>query len=338
MSAGAQIDWSQYEQKPQIDFSKYAASASPTVAVGQTPQTPAGTQVNLTTGEGAEAAALRQAQVVMGAPGIQMHGEPSLMGRPPASLAQEESFENARTAPAPIPRTVGQIFGGEKPQVPAGMENAAHTAEMIPTLAQSMAPFAGNTIPEATQALAKLFSTTPDKIQDWQKINDAIGAKPSNVILPKSAGDIEDAVTMPGRGLEKIGLDAAKLSKMSPLERMQATVPEWQKAGAAIDSAVTAQTQAGKTLDAGESAYEILKKIPNPQLQQKAIDSFNGLASEVGIVNQREATPSETLALRRALSAGARFGPNGDLNSLGGIRAQLRSAVSSRSKRLRSRS
>jgi hypothetical protein len=183
MSAPAQTDWFA-QNAPQANDWFALNAPSTTVAVGQNPQTPAGTQVNLVTGEGAEAAAARQAQSEIGAQGEQMHGMVSLMGRPPASIAAEKSFENALTSPLPIPRTVGQIFGGEPAtNVPANMQNAAHAAEDIPALAQSLAA-----MPAAAEATAtmgeKAANLVPNKAQAQQafeELSTSIGEHPVKI-------------------------------------------------------------------------------------------------------------------------------------------------------------
>lgn len=174
-----------------------------------------------------------------------------------------------------------------------------------------------------TPSSASLGSTRP-----WQRINKAIGATKTSVKIPKSATAIEDATVMPARGLENEGFDAKSLGKMSPLEQQAAVVPKWHAAGQAIDKSAIDATAQNITLNPSKSALEVAGKIQNPALQEKAVQQLSNLMQEVGIRDASQATPLEALQLRRALQAGARFGPNGDLNSLGAIRAQLYGAVS----------
>jgi hypothetical protein len=166
-------------------------------------------------------------------------------------------------------------------------------------------------------------------IQEWKKINKAIGVTSKGVRIGEGAKSIEEAATMPGRTLERAGFTAKKLEKMKPLERMMAIRPHLEQAGQRIDQLLDAQEKAGKTLDVGAKVFETLKKIPNPKIQEQAIESFNYLAKELGIANQRAATPREAWKLRRALVAGSRFGQGGDLNSLANVRGALYGAVSS---------
>lgn len=164
--------------------------------------------------------------------------------------------------------------------------------------------------------------------QDWQDLNEAVGATQNSIRMSKDAGSLGDAATMPGRGLANVGFDVDTLKNLDPVERMAAIAPHYKAAGQAIDMTVQDATKAGTTLDVGNSAFDVLKSIKNPKLQDQAIDSFNSLSQEIGIANQRAATPAEARQLRQALQSGARFGPAGDLSSLGGIRAQLYRAVS----------
>lgn len=164
--------------------------------------------------------------------------------------------------------------------------------------------------------------------QDWKALNEAVGATQKSVRIGRNAKDITQVSSMPGRGLANVGFSVESLNKLNPVERMAAISPHWRSAGKAIDLAVDEATTAGKVLDSGKSVYGVIKSIENPKLQEKALEEFSYLQRELGIANLRNSTPTETLALRRALKAGSRFGPNGDLNSLGGIRARLYGAVS----------
>ena len=165
-------------------------------------------------------------------------------------------------------------------------------------------------------------------IEEWRKINKVLRVGVKGVRIGEEAKSLEQAATMPGRSLERAGFTAKKLSAMKPMERMMAIRPHLEQAGKAIETALQTEEKAGKVLDVGSRAFEVIKKIPNPKLQEQAIESFNYLAKELGIVNQRAATPTEAWKLRRALVAGARFGQGGDLNSLANIRGALYGAVS----------
>jgi hypothetical protein len=166
-------------------------------------------------------------------------------------------------------------------------------------------------------------------IQEWRNINKALGVTSKGVVIGEGAKGLEEAATMPGRTMKQLGFTAKKLEKMKPMERMVAIRPHLEQTGQQIEALLTAQEKAGKTLDVGARVFETLKKIPNPKIQEQAIESFNYLTKELGIVNQRAATPTDAWKLRRALVAGARFGQGGDLNSLANVRAALRTAVSS---------
>lgn len=165
--------------------------------------------------------------------------------------------------------------------------------------------------------------------QDWQDLNESIGATQKSVRIGKNATSLSDAATMPGRGLANVGFSTETLDAMNPVEQMAAIAPHYKAAGNAIDLAVQDATKAGATLDVGESAFDTLKSIKNPALQEKMIDEFNDVSREVGIANQRAATPAEARALRQALAPGANFAPGARYGTLGQVRAQLYGSVSS---------
>lgn len=164
---------------------------------------------------------------------------------------------------------------------------------------------------------------------EWAKLNQAVGTPAKAIRIGRGVSDIESAYGMPGRGLAVEGFDSASLAKMTPPEQAAAIGPKWQAAGKAVSDTVQKATEEGKTLDVGDSVFKVLKKIPDPNLQEKAIEVFNDTARNLGIVDQRAATPTQALQLRQALKAHARFGPMGDLASLKGIGAQLYRGVSS---------
>jgi hypothetical protein len=176
---------------------------------------------------------------------------------------------------------------------------------------------------------ARAASKAGKTIEEWRKINKVLGVTPKAIRIGEGAKSLEEAGTMSGRTLERAGFTSKQLAKMKPIEQLQAIKPLKDEAGRAIEAALATHEKAGKTLDVGARAFETLNKISNPNLQQTAIDTFNDLARELGITNQRAATPKQAWELRKALAAGARFGQGGDLNSLSNIRAALQGAVSS---------
>lgn len=184
-------------------------------------------------------------------------------------------------------------------------------------------------VAEAQEKVATAKAAEPQgPTGEWAKLNQAVGTPAKAIRIGRGVSDIESAHGMPGRGLAVEGFDSASLAKMTPPEQASAIGPKWQAAGKAVSDTVQKATDTGKTLDVGDSVFKLLKKIPDPGLQEKAIDVFNDTARNIGIADQRAATPSQALQLRQALKAHARFGPMGDLGSLKGIGAQLYRAVS----------
>jgi len=216
---------------------------------------------------------------------------------------------------------VGAAAGGATPK------EAALTGATA-TLTQPLA----ETVTAGGSALLKKFfgpkeiPVTPIT-EEWRKINDALAVKPSAIRIGENATSLESAATMPGRALAKAGLTSEQLAKMTPLEQQQAIQPIRARAAAELDAGFKTATNSGSTFDVGKSAMPIFKKIINPKtgvdLQQQAIDTFNSLAEEAGIINQRVATPQQARTLRQLLSGGARFQQGGDLGSLNTIRAEL---------------
>jgi hypothetical protein len=162
----------------------------------------------------------------------------------------------------------------------------------------------------------------------WQKINNTLGVKPSQIRIGPQATGIEQAATNPGRTLAKLGLDADSLSAMTPIERQATISPHLNQAGQAIRGAIDDATDAGTTLDIGKSTTALLKKIKSPQLQQQATDALSAIQHELGIQDLRNATPAEAKDFRDALKYGARFNSGGDLSSLSDVRANLYRAAS----------
>jgi hypothetical protein len=255
----------------------------------------------------------------------------------------------ARGTESAVSKDVGEFMGSPL----TGTVHAAQGAAMLPQHPwQGTKKMVGGALEAATipgllaagpeeggaATLGKIESLVKDAraarkagktIQEWKKINKALGVTAKGVRIGEGAKSIEEAATMPGRTLERAGFTAKNLEKMKPLERMMAIRPHLEQAGQRIEQLLDAHEKAGKILDVGAKVFETLKKIPNPKIQEQAIESFNYLAKELGIANQRAATPREAWKLRRALVAGSRFGQGGDLNSLANVRGALYGAVSS---------
>lgn len=271
-----------------------------------------------------------------------------LAGQKVSNPAKEvqQSTENPITAPlskatgiSAGPSTIMQrLAAGRVPgldELQSGMESVGNGKGLPtqPTLMGKIGQFGGILAKNpASQALFGAMVPTPEPIantaKEWQAINETIGATKSAVRIPKSAGTIEDALTMPARGLQKEGFNAGTLSKMNPIEQQAAVAPKWNAAGKAIDNAAIDATAKNIVVNPSKSALEVTSSIQNPVLRDRAVKQLSDLMQEIGISDASKATPLETLQLRRALQSGARFGPNGDLSSLGGIRAKLYSAVS----------
>lgn len=216
----------------------------------------------------------------------------------------------------------GSIVGGATPKEAA--INAAVTATATPVLEG-----AGALVKAGVKKLFDLHGAeipeTP-VTDEWRKINDVLKVGVKDIRIGENATDLAQAATMPGRALAKAGLTSDQLATMTPIERQAAIQPIRQKAAADLNAAFQAAQDNGTVFDTGKSSFSVLQKIKGPA-QQKAIDEFNNLAQEVGITNQRTATPLEVRDLRQALAYSARFGQGGDLSSLGSIRAELYRAV-----------
>lgn len=157
------------------------------------------------------------------------------------------------------------------------------------------------------------------------KLNNVMGSKPK---IGAGRTSLSDAGVDAGRGLRAEGFSSDILDKLNPEQRGALIVPQWNKAGQAVDSVIQTATANKVTLDAGKSSFEVFKKIPDPSLQEKAIDTFNDTARDLGISNMRQATPEQARALRTALVSHAKFGPGGELSSIRGIGTNLYRAVS----------
>jgi hypothetical protein len=189
---------------------------------------------------------------------------------------------------------------------------------------------AGESISEAKKGVEAAKAARPKgQAGTWADLNESIGTPSKSLRLTRGSADVSQGYGIPGRGLEREGFNAATLSKMTPVEQSAVISPKWNAAGKAVENSVKQATEKGATLDVGKSAFEVLKKIDNPQLQDKAIELFNQTARDLGIGNTREATPEQAWKLRKALKSSASFGPTGDLSSIRGTGAQLYRAVSS---------
>lgn len=228
-------------------------------------------------------------------------------------------LEDLQRGAASVGVPAGQAGGGLAPQ-PTVMGNIGQFAGVVAKNPASQAIF-GAMVPTPAE-------TPIDPTREWQAMNEAIGATKNAVRIPKSATSIEDAVTMPARGLQKEGFDSKTLSKMSSINQQAAVAPKWNAAGQAVDKLALDATTKNVTLNPSKSALDVTASIQNPVLQERAVKQLDSLMQEIGIRDASKATPLETLQLRRALQSGARFGPNGDLSSLGGIRARLYQGVS----------
>jgi len=164
---------------------------------------------------------------------------------------------------------------------------------------------------------------------EWRRINGVLNVPLRGVITSPAAGSAAEATTMPGRTVAELGYSANDLAKMDPMVRMNVLNSHLQNAGQDIAAAAKAATQAGKTLDVGDSAMNVFKSIKDPAMQEKMISQFNATAKELGITNLRQATPEQALALRQALRAGKSFSGFSDIQTVANISKQLGGAVSS---------
>lgn len=196
-----------------------------------------------------------------------------------------------------------------------------------PNLPQNVGKFAATLL---TGPAGGAEALTPEAVAasaDWAKINEAIGAGPASIRLPKSASSIEGAITNPARGLQNEGFSGKSLAKLSPMEQQAAVAPKWNAAGRAVDQTLADATTRQIVVNPSKSALSVAGSIPNPTLREKAVQQLSDLMQEVGIHDPQQASPTQVGQLRRALRSGARFGPSGDLSSLGGIRGKLYAAV-----------
>ena len=175
-----------------IDISAGLEPVSPpstTVQIGSTP-------VNLVTGEGAEAAAQGQAQQVPREQLRQAHGAVSFMGRPAASQAAEESFNDQLGGASDAVRPA---LSGPDVTVPQGKEDQAETAQNL----QRVAGAAAGVAPEigvaeqgakAVEALAGKIPNVKRAGQTMEALKNEIGSHPVEITddLSKSVMRIQE--------------------------------------------------------------------------------------------------------------------------------------------------
>ena len=155
---------------------------------------------------------------------------------------------------------------------------------------------------------------------EWAKTNEILGVQQKALRVSQDASKTYGNA---GRGLATEGLNSDQLQQMKPNDIVRAITPRLQAAGKAVQATVDEATAKGITLDAGNTAHDVIKNIKDPELQEKAIDMFNQHTRDLGIYNTREMTPSQALQLRQALRNDANF------NSLQpGIGTKLYRAVS----------
>jgi hypothetical protein len=159
--------------KPPVDFSSIGGkpvSSANTVMIGGKP-------VNLTSGAGGIEAAQGQNTAGFQEGMRQAHGAPALISRPTSSLAQDQAFDAALGAPtAP---THALYLSGPKPEVPKGMEDAAHIAESIPAVAGAMSGLPGTGA--LYSGVSKLIDMVPNAERAGQAFNavkDVVGEHP----------------------------------------------------------------------------------------------------------------------------------------------------------------
>jgi hypothetical protein len=191
---------------------------------------------------------------------------------------------------------------------------------------------AGQAVAEGQANVAAVKAAQPQgQLGNWSDLNQSIGTSAAKAIrIGKGSADISSAYGIPGRGLEAEGFTTESLQKMTPPEQASAIGPRFQAAGKAVQATADKATEAGTTFDAGKSVFNVIKnRIPDPSLQEKAIEIINSHQQELGIDNIRQATPTQGLALRQALKNDANFGLNATTDSLKGVGRAIYNAVSS---------
>lgn len=216
-----------------------------------------------------------------------------------------------------------------KLEVPAGKEEVAKAAQLIPQVAGAVAP--SELFEPVMDAISSFRAARAAKLAtdsaEWQRINGVLNVPKSGVIVSPSSAAVADAVKMPGRTLAKLGYSADDLQKMDPIVRMNVIDSHLQNAGSAIESAAQSATKAGKTVDLSGVVTNVFKNVTDPDMKAKMIDQFYEKAKSLGI-SLPTVTPEDALALRRALREGQTFSGFSDAKTAANVSKQLGSAVS----------
>lgn len=174
----------------------------------------------------------------------------------------------------------------------------------------------------AQQAIQEAKASYPSGAEgEWAKTNEILNV-PQRSLRVSQNPDVTFGNA--GRGLATEGLTYDQLQTMKPPDILRQITPRLQAAGKAVQATADQATANGTILDGGKSAFEAMKSIKDPALQEKAVDLFNQHTRDLEIFNTRDMTPTEALRLRQALRNDANF------NSLQpGIGTKLYRAVSS---------
>lgn len=254
---------------------------------------------------------------------------------PDAILAANRApLPNVNVVPGPPGLFTGRVKTGSMDQAQVTDVNPEKFVNVVGgmELGSAIEPF-GEVASEAmSQGINALRAAKAAKVAEntaeWQKINGILNVPKTGVRISPSATNAIEATTMPGRTVARLGYSADDLAKMDPIVRMNVLDSHLQNAGSAIEKAAQAATDAGKTLDVGDSAMGVFKGIKDPAMQEKMIEQFNSTAKELGIVDLRQATPKQALALRQALRSGKTFSGFSDVQTAANISKQLGGAVS----------
>lgn len=186
------------------------------------------------------------------------------------------------------------LFVGGKPDMGKAVENAA---------IYGGTSYGLGLLGDAASKISSWFGlgakTAPE---EWQAINDALGVSRTQIKGPLGATSPDDMWGIPGRSvLSRVGVTGKELSKMTPFEQAQRIAPAWKSAGAEIDAIADTATKNGVKFDVGKSVTQAVQNIDSPQVQDRALRVLSDTAKQLGIQDWRAATPTEALALRRAL-------------------------------------
>lgn len=170
---------------------------------------------------------------------------------------------------------------------------------------------------------ARIAAPPSDPQQElWTDLNKSLQVKPGKVRVKLGAEDLSSAVSMPGRGLAQEGLKAVDLAAMTPIEQNAAIAPKWNAAGQAVDAAAAQATKNGTVVNLYK-LDEAVDRLVDPNARQGVQKVINRVGESLGIRNWGQATPTQALALRRALWEA---GSNGEYVSRA-VSDQLRDAV-----------